>query len=833
MTGLDLESFLQLLRADFGAWASLGLVVLVLGLMTWTSWGSRRALRKCLVLSIAAHLGLVLYGSTFPIVQAVIRDDSSSAIELPPVHVQLADGTKAESSDATGPDGRPSRSVAVWDRAGDAAKIVENAIKPRPINATPKPSEARPSPMKAIAPEAVVLDVNPPSPTSPTAPEAPAAAVAATVAPGDPSDVAVSATPRPAATGPVEVIGTSGRVKPDRVVATTPDPIAMPGRSATPADLAAPTLELPTTPIPTTSKPSTQPATVAMADPGEVAAPKVSARPVATVPDVVVLPSASGTRTRSRPDGALPANRDVARSTTPLAPTSTTLVPPSLDMPIAVASARPTAGEVAPPSIASAEAAPTEQPAMRRPMAVADPKETLPEGNVRRQSRPGRDPTLVAMNDRRPEPAMPATLPRVAPSGMPSLPAIAGATGLTRPPADVPAVYRSRLDPNRFAIAQRSGATRESEQAVERALDWLRRHQDPDGRWDGGTAKYKDGTVADGDDDYTAHCPPGDVCFGECYYWEADTALTGLALLAYLGAGYTHLDGQHAETVASGLEFLKMSQKPDGDLRGRSQAVGMYCHTMATLALCEAYALTGDPKLRAPVEKAVAFLVKSRARDGLAWRYAPGASQGDTSILGWVVMVLKSAQEVGIPIQSNTKTGIVAWLKKVSTGPAGGLAKYQPGEKVTPTMTAEAWVCRQFLEVGGPGASSNEAADYLLRSAPGRDEYNVYYWYYGTLAMYQHGGEGWTQWNAQVRDQIIRRQRPKGHAVGSWDPDESPYGTHGGRIYCTALATLSLEVYYRYLRLYDAPATTPLPSAVATDPRLRRTSDPLPTPTPR
>src|SRR4051812_8887371 len=68
MTGLDLETFLQLLRADIGAWASLALVVGVLALMTWTSWGSRRALRKCLVLSIAAHVGLVLYGSTFPIV---------------------------------------------------------------------------------------------------------------------------------------------------------------------------------------------------------------------------------------------------------------------------------------------------------------------------------------------------------------------------------------------------------------------------------------------------------------------------------------------------------------------------------------------------------------------------------------------------------------------------------------------------------------------------------------------------------------------------------------------------------------------------------------------
>ena len=75
--------------------------------------------------------------------------------------------------------------------------------------------------------------------------------------------------------------------------------------------------------------------------------------------------------------------------------------------------------------------------------------------------------------------------------------------------------------------------------------------------------------------------------------------------------------------------------------------------------------------------------------------------------------------------------------------------------------------------------------------------------------MYQHGGEPWSRWNAQVRDQLVRRQRRDGHQAGSWDPDDSLYGTRGGRIYSTALAALTLEVYYRYLRLYDEPKLPP------------------------
>ena len=130
--------------------------------------------------------------------------------------------------------------------------------------------------------------------------------------------------------------------------------------------------------------------------------------------------------------------------------------------------------------------------------------------------------------------------------------------------------------------------------------------------------------------------------------------------------------------MGKGLDFLLAAQKPDGDLRGMSRAVGMYCHAMATLALCEAYALTGDERLREPVERAVGFIVRSRARDGMAWRYAPGAPVGDTSILGWVVLALKSAKLVGISTAATTERGTLQWLDKVSSGRGGASPATSP-----------------------------------------------------------------------------------------------------------------------------------------------------------
>jgi hypothetical protein len=94
----------------------------------------------------------------------------------------------------------------------------------------------------------------------------------------------------------------------------------------------------------------------------------------------------------------------------------------------------------------------------------------------------------------------------------------------------------------------------------------------------------------------------------------------------------------------------------------------------------------------------------------------------------------------------------------------------------------------------------------LLKHESDKGETNVYYWYYATIAMYQHGGRPWTRWNDRVRDRLVGLQRKSGHPAGSWDPDDSLYGASGGRIYCTALAALTLEVYYRYLRLYDRPS---------------------------
>ena len=790
-SGLDLETFLGLLRADVGVWVSLGAIVLLLAVMAWTRWGSRRALRKCLALSVVVHLGLVWQGGPL---RGVWEGDSTSEalpkkeegirrIRVEPVAERdvFENGSKASKS------GVGKKPLADWDRHAasrfpwlDVSKRVArlDSTKPKPAEIPLRNAVNAPAPLPdSEIPEADLPEVvgQAARPKSPAVSEADASNDSKLVADADPDDVAAAIK--------------RGAEADDRTKKSEDGPEVNAAKDSTSTRLRGERLSA--------------------GNPKRASDRFLTIRPDSTA------------RLPISPDAG--AGDSVATAPGPIAPTeraneneAVREVGDPAGKPDKTASDSATASSSPKVSALGPDELPARVEARKAEGKPPSPPSIIGEGNLRRRSRldivetDTADPT-TRLSQRRPQGStLPLEIARTTPEGDVGFADLSPGPG-ERPLDKVPEIYRVRLDRDRSARALRDGASLQSEQAVERALDWLARHQDADGRWNAGTVK-RDGVSVSGEENFTMHCPPGEICFGECHYAEADSAITGLALLAFLGAGRSESDGEYAETVRKGVDFLLSIQKDDGDLRGSSKAVGMYCHAMASLALCEAYALGRDPRLRDPVRRAVAFLVRSRAGDGIGWRYLPGDPRGgDTSILGWVVMVLKSAKEVGVEIDDDSRSSALKWLDKVASGSSSGLARYRHSGvearddyvRVTPTMTAEAWLCRQFLGAGGPSAASDEAAAFLLKHPPSQATYNLYYYYYATLSMFQRGGVDWARWNVLVRDDLVRRQKVRGHQAGSWEPDDSPYGAYGGRIYCTALATLTLEVYYRYLRLQN------------------------------
>lgn len=358
-------------------------------------------------------------------------------------------------------------------------------------------------------------------------------------------------------------------------------------------------------------------------------------------------------------------------------------------------------------------------------------------------------------------------------------------------PDAIPEIYKLRTMPNRPAVARQHGGSTETERAVAAALKWLAENQAADGRWKAGDHG------AGRDENVQGHTRQNAGS-------QADAGVSGLALLAFLAGGHTHEEGEYKNTVRRGLEFLIGLQARDGNLGGTASTYEfMYCHAMATCALSEAYGMTHDKHLRDPLVRAINYTLAAQDQRGGGWRYKPGDS-GDTSQLGWQLMSLKSAELAGIPMPDSTRRGIVKFLQSVSSGKSGGLASYRAGEQVLHSMTAEALVCWQFLGISRNHPACNEAGDFLLGELPGQGiKPNDYYWYYGTLAMYQLQGEYWEHWNEALQKTLLERQIKDGPLAGAWDTD-TVWGGYGGRIYTTAIASLSLEVYYRFLPLYES-----------------------------
>jgi hypothetical protein len=361
-----------------------------------------------------------------------------------------------------------------------------------------------------------------------------------------------------------------------------------------------------------------------------------------------------------------------------------------------------------------------------------------------------------------------------------------GAGGSPQGTTKIPGALRERVGDH---VRKGQGATEVTEAAVNDALAWLAANQRAVGRWDARSLGAGSGRAADGEERQAAGL-------------HADSGLSGLALLAFLAGGHTHTRGAHQATVRRGLEFLLSVQDTEGCLAATANRYErMYCHAMATCALSEAFAMTSDARLQPAVRKALDYTIRAQDRVTGGWRYQP-SDPGDTSQLGWQLMALKSAELAGVPIPQSTRDGATRFLRSVAVGRNGGLACYQAARPIASrSMTAEALTCRQFLGIVDPAVSNEEATSYLLQELPGSSTTNYYYWYYATLALYQTQGDAWSRWNDALQPKLLAAQRHDAGLAGSWDPDPV-WGGCGGRVYSTSLATLCLEVYYRFLPLY-------------------------------
>ncbi len=424
--------------------------------------------------------------------------------------------------------------------------------------------------------------------------------------------------------------------------------------------------------------------------------------------------------------------------------------------------------------------------------------------------------------------APPAPVPVPEPPADPAPAAASPAGESTAPPSPPPkpSPFAARTGPGRAEALTRHGGSAETEEAVDLGLAWLAAHQSEDGRWS--STGFSRTCPVDDDGAGTIKCS----CWGEGMQGH-DVAFTGLAVLCFLGAGHVPGQGPHSKTVTAGLAFLIASQQPDGAVGDPHGGYQMYNHGIGALALCEAAALTRDPRFLRAAQLAVQYTIRTQQVGG-GWDYYGWANVGrnDVSVSGWQIMSLKSALIAGIPVPERTWASALKFLRRMTR--SDGEVRYadrgfqgsEGNVRHGPGMTAVGLLGRLYLGEKSGDATLAASARRIAAEPPSWQRsteaklHTAYYWYYGTLALFQWGGEPWADWNRELKRTLLPNQRKEGHAAGSWDPAEMWLARFGGRLYSTTLNILNLEVYYRYLPIYRELAVEPTP-----DPTLIRTPE--------
>lgn len=361
--------------------------------------------------------------------------------------------------------------------------------------------------------------------------------------------------------------------------------------------------------------------------------------------------------------------------------------------------------------------------------------------------------------------------------------------------------------------------------AVRAALEWLRRHQDADGKWDA------DGYHKHGEN----RCEDFERYGKEGGFPEHDVGVTALAMLAFTGSGQTHRrgDAEYAACLLRAVRYLKSVQvesdgpETDGRYGSGDHEWWVYDHAIATLAMSRLLVMTRDTSgLERSVRRAVRLCLRAR-NERYGWRYGIQPGWNDSSVTGWMVLALMEAKKarLGIPEVEYRRAfeGAMAWFDRAtaSNGKTGYLVPGDEGSRLArkhadpypyskdlSCATAMAVLCRLHGGASRTDDTIRDGVRILVRHPPAWNEQsgrllstvNFYYWYLGSSALRHFGGTDRKVWSERMRQALVRTQR-RGRTpeAGSWDPI-GEWGMVGGRVYSTAIGALTLEVLYPPLR---------------------------------
>jgi hypothetical protein len=308
------------------------------------------------------------------------------------------------------------------------------------------------------------------------------------------------------------------------------------------------------------------------------------------------------------------------------------------------------------------------------------------------------------------------------------------------------------------------------EASVDRGLEYLLRAQNRDGSWPSA--------------------------------WDRNNGVNAICLLAFMGRGHVPGRGPYKAVLQRGVDFILATQDGSGMYISPQPSHGpMYEHALSTLALIEAYGYRPSVSMRGSVQKAVDLIVKAQTRGGPhdgGWRYQPVGGDGDLSASVMQCVALRAAMNARLSVPEETVTRAVRYVKACAV-PGHGFA-YQPGQGPREPVTAAGCLSLQLLGAFDDPAVK-DGLELILKTTYGpRIQHFYYFNYYAMQAMYQAGGEAWSQWHPVARRWLLENQNEDGSFPGY---AEQQYNATEAATYSSAMALIALEVYMHYLPAYQ------------------------------
>jgi len=370
-------------------------------------------------------------------------------------------------------------------------------------------------------------------------------------------------------------------------------------------------------------------------------------------------------------------------------------------------------------------------------------------------------------------------------------PAEFDSVAMTRSPVVMRGIYASRSPGQRGSALGRHGGSGATEACVYRALRWLKKYQDSDGKWT---------TTSGGGPGGPGPCSP---------------AMTGLALLTYLAHGETPASAEFGPTVERAMRWLVDNQNADGHFQ---QSDGNeYSLPIAAYALCESFSLTKVPMLKDAATKSIDAIVRGQNGRGL-WTYkCVNADRSDTSYGGWCVQAIKAGVMAELEVNGLKECANRAIGGLKSNYGSGGFGYTSPG--TSKTLTPVGVLCLQILGAG-KNAAVRDPMNGMLKDATCNWQQGwcgnpIYCWYYLTQAKFHEGGDHWKSWNREFSPTLVKNQiviakaieNMKGEKVdiGYWQTTATEEHCKA-YVYNTTLCALMLTVYYRHLPTYKPPS---------------------------